>query len=59
MGGGFLQDQKEKWIVCPECAKRQFPITQGTRIRDLVWKCKNCKKHFKINIDDRAFEPNN
>lgn len=41
-----------RWVTCPYCGKKQFIIGIGTKIENLLWKCKgsNCKCNFKINI---------
>lgn len=43
--------RKEYWIQCPYCGKRQFPIGQNTKIRNLLYRCKgsSCKRHFLID----------
>lgn len=40
------------WVCCPYCGKRNFSITEKTRIHKLPWKCKgsSCKKEFEVNI---------
>lgn len=40
------------WECCPHCGKRNFSITEETRIHKLPWKCKSssCKKEFEVNV---------
>lgn len=40
------------WECCPHCGKRNFSITEETRIHKLPWKCKasNCRKEFEVNV---------
>ena len=41
------------WVHCCHCGKKQFSITDETRIHKLPWKCKasSCKKEFEINVE--------
>lgn len=40
------------WIMCPFCAKRQFPLTPGAHITGQKFKCKgsNCREIFEVNV---------
>lgn len=40
------------WECCPYCGKRNFSITEETRIHKLPWKCKasKCRKEFEVNV---------
>ena len=40
------------WECCPHCGKRNFSITEETRIHKLQCKCKasNCRKEFEVNV---------
>lgn len=40
------------WECCPHCGKRNFLITEETRIHRLPWKCKSsgCRKEFEVNV---------
>lgn len=40
------------WVHCCHCGKKQFSITDETRIHKLPWKCKgsSCKKEFEVNV---------
>ena len=40
------------WIHCCHCGKKQFSITEETRIHKLPWKCKgsSCKKEVEVNV---------
>lgn len=40
----------EKWVCCPYCDKKQFPITPITQIKHLWFKCKKCKIEFLIDV---------
>lgn len=41
-----------KWVTCPFCGKRQFPVTPGAVIQGQLFKCKgsSCKRTFEVNI---------
>ena len=41
-----------KWVCCPQCGRKAFPIMDETRIKDLVFQCKEsrCKLNYKVNI---------
>ena len=52
---GYVQrDYKtgKLWECCPHCGKRNFMITDETKIHKLPWKCKgsNCRKEFEVNV---------
>ena len=52
---GYVQrDYKtgKLWECCPHCGKRNFMITDETRIHKLPWKCKgsNCHEIFEVNV---------
>lgn len=40
------------FVMCPHCGKKNFSITEETRIHKLPWKCKgsSCKKEFEVNV---------
>ena len=40
------------WVHCCHCGKKQFSITDETRIHKLPWKCKgsNCHEIFEVNV---------
>lgn len=44
-----------RWVTCPYCHKRNFPVSPNTEIHDLEWLCKNnkrfCKKKFLIDVE--------
>ena len=44
----------ERWLMCPYCNKKQFPLTPITQIKHLWFKCKNskCKKEFLIDVTE-------
>lgn len=37
------------WIICPNCKKKQFPLTKNAEIHGQEWKCKGCKNLFTVN----------
>lgn len=41
-----------RWVCCPYCEKKQFPITPLTKIEHLWYQCKKCKKDFLIDVTD-------
>ena len=52
---GYVQrDYKTgtEWVMCPFCAKRQFPLTPGAHITGQKFKCKgsNCHEIFEVNV---------
>lgn len=40
------------WVCCPHCSKKNFMITDETRIHKLPWKCKasGCRKEFEVDV---------
>ena len=40
------------YVHCPFCGKRNFIITDETKIHKLPWKCKasGCRKEFEVNV---------
>ena len=40
------------WVHCCHCGKKQFSITDETKIAKLPWKCKasKCRKEFEVNV---------
>ena len=40
------------WVHCCHCGKKQFSITEETKIHKLPWKCKasGCRKEFEVNV---------
>ena len=54
-GQAYIQrDYKtgKDYVCCPHCSKKNFMITDETRIHKLPWKCKgsNCRKEFEVNV---------
>lgn len=54
-GQGYIQrDYKTGilWVHCCHCGKKQFSITEETKIHKLPWKCKgsSCRKEFEVNV---------
>ena len=52
---GYVQrDYKtgKDYVMCPYCAKKQFPLTPGAHITGQKFKCKgsNCRKEFEVNV---------
>lgn len=41
------------WVCCPYCGRKNFQITEKTKISNLSYPCKStkCKKIFEVNID--------
>lgn len=44
----------ERWLYCPYCGKKQFPLLPSTQIKHLLFKCKNskCKNEFMIDVTE-------
>lgn len=40
-----------KWVYCPWCHKKHFPVNSGAKIYSLEYQCRNskCKKIFVVN----------
>lgn len=40
------------YVCCPRCSKKNFMITEETKIHKLPWRCKGsgCRKEFEVNI---------
>lgn len=40
------------FVMCPYCGKKNFSITDETKIYKLPWKCKasGCRKEFEVNV---------
>lgn len=52
---GYVQrDYKtgKLYVCCPHCSKKNFMITNETKIHKLPWKCKasGCRKEFGVNV---------
>ena len=52
---GYVQrDYKtgKNYVMCPYCAKKQFPLTPGAHITGQKFKCKgsNCKMEYEVNV---------
>ncbi|GEM_PF-874329 len=43
--------QGQKWVYCPYCHKKHFPINEGASIHNWYFQCRNsnCKEIFIIN----------
>lgn len=41
----------KKWVYCPWCHKKHFPVNEGAKIQGLQYQCRNsnCKKTFVVN----------
>lgn len=41
----------KKWVYCPWCHKKHFPVNSGAKIYSLEYQCRNskCKKIFVVN----------
>ena len=42
----------KKWVYCPWCHKKHFPVNDGAKIHGLQYQCRNskCKKMFIVNV---------
>ena len=54
-GQAYIQrDYKtgKDYVMCPYCAKKQFPLTPGAHITGQKFKCKgsNCREIFEVNV---------
>ena len=54
-GQAYIQrDYKtgKDYVMCPYCAKKQFPLTPGAHITGQKFKCKGsgCKQIFEVNV---------
>ena len=47
----FIDLGGRKWIQCPFCKKKQFPLTSGAVIIGQMFICKGskCKKEYEVN----------
>lgn len=48
---------KNGWLRCPACKRKLFPVRPDTKIRCLLWVCRQCHEQFEINLEPRACEP--
>lgn len=41
-----------KWVYCPWCHKKHFPINNGAVVQGLEYQCRNsnCKKLFIVKV---------
>lgn len=44
-----LNGERRKWVCCPYCDNHAFYIWNSTRIDNLPFMCKKCKKEFLID----------
>lgn len=44
----------QKWVYCPYCHKKHFPLNDGAKVNGLRYQCRNsnCKKIFVVNAGD-------
>ena len=52
---GYVQRDYKRgvlWVHCFHCGKKQFCITDETKIAKLPWKCKasGSRKEFEVNV---------
>lgn len=42
----------QKWVYCPYCDKKHFPVNDGAKIKNMRYKCRNskCKETFTVNV---------
>jgi len=47
-----IDSNGKKWVYCPWCHKKHFPVNDGAEIRNFQYQCRNsnCKKLFFVNI---------
>lgn len=45
--------QGQKWVYCPWCDKKHFPLNEEAIIKDFRYQCRNskCKKIFIVNTE--------
>ncbi|WP_312432791.1 hypothetical protein [Lacrimispora sp.] len=45
--------QGQKWVYCPWCDKKHFPLNQEAVIKDFHYQCRNskCKRIFIVNTE--------
>lgn len=45
--------QGQKWVYCPWCDKKHFPLNQEAVIKDFYYQCRNskCKRIFIVNTE--------
>ncbi len=43
----------KKWVYCPWCDKKHFPLNQQAVIKDFHYQCRNskCKRIFIVNTE--------
>ena len=43
----------QKWVYCPWCHKKHFPVNKGAKIQNFQYQCKNsnCKQIFVVNVE--------
>lgn len=46
-----IDSRGQKWVYCPYCHKKHFPLNDGAKIEELRYQCRNsnCKKIFIIS----------
>ena len=42
----------KKWVCCPRCGRKAFPVGEETEIRNFTYQCKDsrCKLLYKITV---------
>lgn len=47
-------DYGQKWVYCPWCDKKHFPVNKGAKIQNFQYQCRNskCKEIFNVNVED-------
>ena len=47
-----IDEDGKRWVYCPWCDKKHFPVNDGARIQGFQFQCRNskCKRIFIISI---------
>lgn len=42
----------KRWVCCPQCGRKAFPVENNTEIRNFTYQCKEsrCKLLYKVNV---------
>lgn len=48
-----VDNSGNKWVYCPWCRKKHFPVNEGAVIQGFQFQCKNsnCKKIFVVYVE--------
>jgi len=41
-----------KWVLCPRCGRKAFPVCEEAEIKNLTYQCKDskCKLLYRVNV---------